>query len=330
MEIKYKPGQANGNADALSRRGPIGWLSGMCLAEAPLPMLKVLAIQNGDGTFVMPEAKRMAKLQMEDPWCRRLKKRMQKGESTGELCRYVLVDGVIHREVQHRANPRLPRQPLLQMCVPETLRWGVMSSIHDGKPMAHVGARKTLAILSRRYYWPGVRKSLLQFVRSCPECQRAKARRSLRAGRLHPKRFYAPGDLVSIDIVGPFPRSKEGYTYILTMVDCFSRWPELVPLRNITAKAVVDALWSNWIKNHGCPLRVLTDRGSQFESEMFELLCERLAIRQSRTTAYHPQSNAQAERIHRFLKESLIALTGKNHRGWAQELSYVLFAYRTT
>ena len=150
-----------------------------------------------------------------------------------------------------------------------------------------------------------------------------------RHGTLRPKEVVGPNHTVSIDINGPHPKSM-GYEYILTMVDCFTRWLVLVPLRSINAAAVADACFHHWIKHHSCPTRILTDQGAQFEGQMFRRLCDRLGITKVRTSAYHPQTNAQAERVHRFLKSSLKALVGKNPKLWPKKLPYVEYAYRTT
>ena len=80
-------------------------------------------------------------------------------------------------------------------------------------------------------------------------------------------------DMVDIDIVGPLPHSH-GFSYILTCVDQFTRWPEAIPIVNITADTVARAFISSWVARFGVPSTVSTDRGRQFDSTMWtELMC---------------------------------------------------------
>ncbi len=102
-----------------------------------------------------------------------------------------------------------------------------------------------------------------QWSRACMQCQRAKVHRYPRAP---PGTFSTPDarfDHVHVDIVGPLPPSQ-GYTYLLTCVDRFTRWPEAVPIQNIAAETVAQAFIATWVAHFGTPSTVTTDRGSQF------------------------------------------------------------------
>ncbi len=107
-----------------------------------------------------------------------------------------------------------------------------------------------------------------------------------------------------LDLVGPlfFAASREGHTHLLTVMDRATRWPEAFPL-----KACVDKLVDGWISRYGVPEDVTTDRGPQFTSEVWSLLCGRLGIRHHPMTIYHPQANRLVEPFHRQLKEVLRA-----------------------
>ncbi len=137
--------------------------------------------------------------------------------------------------------------------------------------------------------------------RTCPHCQRTKVNR-------HPKAphhvFQVPDarfDVVHIDIVGPLPLSQ-GYQYLLTCVDRFTRWPEALPLVNITAECVARAFTSGWIARFDVPSTVVTDRDRQFESNLWTQRSHIFGIRHQHTTAYHPAANGMVERLHRQLK----------------------------
>ena len=124
-----------------------------------------------------------------------------------------------------------------------------------------------------------------------------------------------------MDLVGPLPQS-EGYCYLFTVIDQFSRWPEAVPLKDATAQSCVRALIQVWISRYGIPDRIVSDRGAQFTGSLWKELCASLAIEHHPTTSYHPQANGLVERFHRQLKGALKARLRGPH--WTDELPIVL------
>ena len=117
---------------------------------------------------------------------------------------------------------------------------------------------------------------------------------------------------VHVDLVGPLPLSN-GFTYLLTGIDRFTRWLEAIPISNITAEVVSQAFITNWIALFGVPHVITTDRGKQFESHLFASLTNFLGTTRIRTTAYHPIANGLVERFHRQLKSSLKATSDPSH-----------------
>jgi transposase InsO family protein len=139
-----------------------------------------------------------------------------------------------------------------------------------------------------------------------------------------------PWERVSIDITGPHPKSAKMNQYILTVVDHFSKWAEAIPLRNHTAPTVAKALMVNVFSRFGSPLQLLTDRGSEFESELFTNLMQWMEIDKLRTTAYKPSTNGVVERFHRTLNSMLGKVVSESQRDWDEHLPFVMAAYRAS
>lgn len=163
------------------------------------------------------------------------------------------------------------------------------------------------------------------WAKTCIKCQRAKVDRHSMTGvgRFpHADRF----EHVHIDLVGPLPITEDGFKYCLTLIDRCTRWPEALPLRDMNAETVARALYENWICRYGCPIKLTSDQGRQFESSLFRELMNLLGINRIRTTSYHPQANGAVERWHRTLKAALMARL--SNKSWVEELPTVLLGLR--
>lgn len=214
--------------------------------------------------------------------------------------------------------------------VPQTLRKNIFDSLHG---IAHPGVNGTTKLVKARYFWPNIDRDVREMTRTCLPCQQSKIHR-------HTKSEASPFNLpssrfetVHIDIVGPLPPTREktdGFNrperYILTCIDRTTKWIEAIPLSDITAQTVAKAFFSTWISRFGVPLYVVTDRGAQFESELFAELSKITGFHRLRTTSYHPQSNGMVERLHRTLKAAIMA----RKESWIEALPVVLLGLRGT
>ena len=170
--------------------------------------------------------------------------------------------------------------------------------------LGHPSHRATKPLINTRFVWHGMNIDIARWCRSCEGCQTAKVSRHNTPvfGKFtEPTERF---DHVHIDIVGPLPYAN-GFRYLLTCVDRFTRWPEAIPIVDIQTETVADAFFSGWIARYGTPATITTDRGAQFESKLWDNLCNQFGIIRNRTTSYHPQSNGMVERFHRQLKPPL-------------------------
>lgn len=137
-----------------------------------------------------------------------------------------------------------------------------------------------------------------------------------------------PWEQVALDVVGPLKRTKRGNTYILTLMDFSSRWPEAIPMKKADAETTTDAMIEVFSR-HGLPATILTDNGQNFVGKLTTALLQKLKIEHLRTTPYRPQSNGMLERFHATLKR-MLGKKADAEKNWDLFLPYVLFAYRTT
>ena len=221
-----------------------------------------------------------------------------------------------------------PFYPYPSTIGPTHLQTEIIQSLHN---LSHPGVKCTIKLVKQRYYWPNIDKDVKSFVNSCLSCQQAKVSRHTKTP-IEP--ISASSDrfqTVHIDIVGPLPPATLPnypyplpFHYLLTCIDRATRWSEAIPLTDTKASSVAIAFVSGWISRFGVPLQCVTDRGSQFESELFSELSNFIGFHHIRTTAYNPKANGIIERHHRTLKAAIMA---RKHK-WFISLPIVLLGLR--
>jgi transposase InsO family protein len=213
--------------------------------------------------------------------------------------------------------------------VPLSQRRAVFDSLHC---IGHGGVKASTALIKSRFFWPCMTGEIKEWCKQCLICQQMKVHRHTKSALTPLQEPTARFQTVHMDIVGPLPVTIDNsggqskYRYIVTFIDRYSRWMEAVPVAGISVEEVCGAFLEGWVSRFGVPLELITDRGGQFESDLFQQLSSVLGFIRIRTTAYHPQSNGLLERQHRQLKNILRAHGDK----WLQNLPIALFAMRIT
>lgn len=210
----------------------------------------------------------------------------------------------------------------------EDLRHTALHLFHDTRMAGHRGPKATLELISRKYYWPGLAKQVDDYVAGCDTCQRVKAFTHAPYGPLEPlKTPDRKWTHISYDFITGLPLC-EGKDAILVVVDRFSKGAHFIPCTTqetgeSTARLFLDNVW----KLHGTPEDAVSDRGTQFNNHFLKRLYELLGIHPSFSTAYHPQSDGQTERVNQILENYLRNYVSHRQDNWVELLPLAEWSY---
>ncbi|GFS63619.1 transposon Tf2-8 polyprotein [Trichonephila clavipes] len=264
MEWEHRPGVQNVVANVLSRN-TVGNLDGSQISCAAL---RALAL-NSREQFIRE--------QREDPelgHIYRYLENLDDGSVNATVCEgwsqdFKIVDGLLFYAKYFTTLGEL------RVYIPKSLRETLMKEFHDLPLAGHLGKRKTYLKLRDTCYLPYMRKYIFEYLSTCDRCQKFNYKNALPAGRLIPIVSNCPYEIVTLDLLGPYPASRpEIYRFLLVITDHFTKWSELIPLRKASAQAIANALFENYISRCGAPISLISDNGPQFISEVFEHLSQ--------------------------------------------------------
>lgn len=205
----------------------------------------------------------------------------------------------------------------------------ILFDTHDNVQSGHLGIEKTHARIAKDYYWPGMFKDIVNYVKHCDICQKIKSEQYAPPGMLGKRIIEHPWSVVAADIMGPFPRSKKGMKYLLVIQDLFTKWIEIEPLRNATGSLIKNALHDTVISRWGTPRVFISDNGTEFVNKVLTEYTKELNVVHSTTPPYHPQANP-VERVNRVLKAMIRAFVEQDHRSWDAHILDFRFAFNTS
>jgi transposase InsO family protein len=210
--------------------------------------------------------------------------------------------------------------------LPNSLRKKALKLGHDN----HRGIESSLARLRRHFYWPNLRNDLVQYVKSCRICSLVKPK--FVPATLTPLNVKAPLEIVALDYIGPLPTAEGNLRYLLVFIDLFSRFPEVYPCSDMSTTTLISKT-RDYFSHYGFPDAVLSDQGSQFESQEFRDYLRSFSVKKLRTTAYHPQCNGLCEKFNRTIQQHILSLLVERNLSrscWSRMLPTALLSYRTT
>ena len=204
----------------------------------------------------------------------------------------------------------------------KVLQWG-----HASRLSGHPGNNRTLTFIQRKFWWPGMRGDIVDFVAACSVCAQAKSPHQSPQGLLQPLPIpHRPWSHIALDFVTGLPPSNH-HTTILTIVDRFSKAVHFIPLTKLPSAAeTAQLLVTHVIRLHGIPTDIVSDRGPQFISRFWKAFCTQLGTTVSLTSGFHPQSNGQTERANQCLETVLRCLCANSPSSWSTQLPWAEYA----
>jgi len=241
----------------------------------------------------------------------------------GQWDTIVLRDKILYRRFENGS------EEIDQMIVPSRLRQSVLKELHSGIGGGHLGTKKMLKKVKSRFYWPGWTQDVEIYCQECTICSSRRNPAVKQRAPLVPIRTGAPLEKITMDILGPLPKSNRGNYYILVISDYFSKWTEAYAIRNHKAKTIARKLVEEFICRFGAPYTIHTDQGRDFESNLKEI-STLFDSKKQRTTAYHPKSDGQVERFNKTLIGMLSKHVDENQKNWDEQIPFVMLAYRSS
>ncbi|KAI2668506.1 Transposon Tf2-11 polyprotein [Labeo rohita] len=231
----------------------------------------------------------------------------------------------IQRAQQDEPTP--PECPANRQYVPQALRHRTLQWIHTSLGSGHPRIHRTTTLVCNAFWWPSMNRDIANFVKSCTICAQTKTPRELPAGLLQPLPItHRPWSHLSIDFIMDLPNSQ-GHTAILVIVDRFSKACKLVPLKGLpTAMDTALELFQHVFRNYGIPQDIVSDRGPQFTSRVWQAFCKQLDINISLTSGYHPEANGQVERLNQEIGRYLRSYCSREQDKWSDFLPWAEYA----
>lgn len=308
-DVLYRPGQAMLHVDALSRN----------------PM-------SSQGKGVVKEIETYDVFNITDDWLATV----QLGDAEIKRIKDILSNTDCNDIVEIRKNFVLKKDRIyrstengLRWVVPKGCRWQILQKNHD--EIGHFGFEKTLERIKNHYWFPRMRKFTKKYVTACLECAHNKIPSGKKQGYLHPiPKISKPFHTVHIDHVGPFVTSKRKNSYILVIIDAYSKFIVLKAVKNTKSNTSI-AVLRDYFGTFGVPTRLISDRGTSFTSIKFKGLMSEVGTKHILNAVASPRANGQVERYNRTILDSLAAQNhGKDERLWDDRLLQVQWGLNNT
>jgi hypothetical protein len=336
FKIIYRPGTQNGKADALSRRADPALEGGsgamqffkpgqLVLFEGDEKLLdtdSIAAISTREKPVNSQWVKELKEAAIDDP---EYQTRLKRASGESSVCPCTGVCCCADYSISQLGLLLFKRKIYIPDDVNQKLK--IVKDHHDTKVAGHFGRDKTYELIKRNFWFPGLEPFIRKYVSSCDICQRNKARRHKPYGELNSLEVpYTPWSHISMDFIVDLP-NVNGYTIIWVVVDRFSKMAHFIPLKSTQTSELVKAFIQYIWKYHGLPVNIVSDRDPTFTSRFWMALMRALEVDLSLSTAYHPRTDGQTERLNQILEQYLRCFSNYLQDNWLELLHFAEFAY---
>ena len=213
-----------------------------------------------------------------------------------------------------------------------SLRELILKEAHETRLSIHPGSTKMYQDLKSTYWWTRMRRDIARYVNQCDVCRRVKAVHQKPAGFLKPLEIPEwKWDKIEMDFITGFPKSQKGNDAIWVIVDRLSKVAHFLPVKEtITASKLAELYMSRIVPLHGIPLEISSDRGSLFTSKFWGSFQKAMGTKLLFSTAYHPQTSGQVERVNQILEDMLRACVISFGMKWEDCLPWAEFSYNNS
>ena len=217
-----------------------------------------------------------------------------------------------------------------KIVLPQQFRSRLLEVAHDHPAAGHFAVDRTWKNVSAKFFWPNALEDVTNWVRSCDACNEHSVKQFVNRP-LNPIISEERFELVTYDLAGPFTPSKgNNNLYALIIVDHFSKWPEIVPLRNIRASTIATAIFEEWCCRYGVMTQLHSDGANNVHGHVLKELCDIIGTVKSKSSRLHPQGDGMSEAMVKILKNSIRKQVDEHGSDWDQYLQATAFAVRTS
>ena len=235
-----------------------------------------------------------------------------------------VLDGLVYRSTED-----INGYNRMQYVLPKDMVEKVLDKIHTTIYSGHLGRRKTYRKIIERFYRPQLKEDVYKYVQTCDLCQKVKSSIKNKA-ELIPIIPTRTNQIVSTDFAGPFKTTVRGNRYLMIIVDCFGKYLVSIPLPDKETTTSARAILDHWFWTFGIPERVLSDRGKEFRSKLWDAMCELLDVERVNTTPWHPEGDGQSEKSVQQIKKMIRAHVDEDQENWDVGIAQLCHSYNTS
>lgn len=290
IEIEYRPGDRMKHVDALSRN--------------PVESVPILQIDEADWRLT---------LQLQDDMVQSIIRQISEGTDNPDINKnYTIINGCLFRKTLHGDR----------FVIPKLSKWSLLQKYHD--QVGHIGFDKCEKLIKSKFWFSGMTRFIRKYVKACLHCAYAKGNYGKLEGELHPiEKVATPMHTLHVDHLGPFLKTRRGYSYILVIIDSFTKFVFARAVKGTGSLETIQNL-KEIISTFGNPHRIITDRGVAFTSRYFKEFSIQKQFKHVLNAIASPRSNGQVERVNRTIINGLNTTTDSECT-WDEKLTDVVW-----